>query len=192
MIKWILNTLRVWLPVATAITLLIGLIYLLDQQRGRLGANYPQVQMAEDTAAALAAQTPPASLAPANKVEISQSLAPYIMIFNTSGQLVAGNASLHGAAPTVPAGVFDAARQQGENRVTWQPEPGVRSATVIIPVNAGQGGYVLAGRSLREVEALDDSQLMRAQLGWLATMLVTLALTAILEAPQLKRRLAWI
>ena len=49
------NILRYWLPLAAVTTLLCGLIYLAVQQSLRWGANDPQIQMAEDAAAALAA-----------------------------------------------------------------------------------------------------------------------------------------
>jgi hypothetical protein len=34
-------------------------------------------------------------------------------------------------------GALDYARQNGQNRVTWQPEAGVRMATVVVPYNSG-------------------------------------------------------
>jgi hypothetical protein len=190
MMKWIFNGLRVWLPLGAAVTLMAGLIYLIDQQQIRLGGNNPQVQMAEDAAAAIAAGQTPQSLVPAAKIEISSSLSSYVMVFDTGGKLLASGAMLHGADPAVPAGIFDSVRQSGEDRVTWQPESGVRQAAVVVPVSGGPGGFVLAGRSMRELEALEDSQLLRVQLGWLVTMLVTLGLTLILEIPLFKRRLA--
>ena len=41
--------------------------------------------------------------------------------------------------------------RRGEDRLTWQPEPGVRSATVVVHYQGAQAGFVMAGRSLREV-----------------------------------------
>jgi len=190
MIKWLLNSLRVWLPLGAAVTLIAGLIYLSDQQQIRLEGNNPQVQIAEDAAAALAAGKTADALVPFEKVEISQSLTPYLIVYDAGGTLLAGNAVLHGIAPSIPTGIFDSVRKDGEDRVTWQPEVGVRQAAVVAPVNGGKGGFVLVGRSMRELEALEDSQLIRVQLGWLVTMLVTLALAAALETPFLKNRLA--
>jgi hypothetical protein len=190
MIKWVLNTLRVWLPLGAAVTLMAGLIYLIDQQQIRLEGNNPQVQMAEDAAAALSAGKTGNALLSTEKVEISQSLAPYLMVYDAGGNQLVGNAVLHGAVPSIPPGIFDSVRKNGEDRVTWQPEVGVRQAAVIVPVNGGAGGFVLAGRSMRELEALEDSQLLRVELGGLVTLAVTLVLAAILETPQVKRMLA--
>jgi hypothetical protein len=47
------KVLKQWLPLAIAITLLCGLVYVAVQQEVRLSANDPQIGMAEDLAAAL-------------------------------------------------------------------------------------------------------------------------------------------
>jgi hypothetical protein len=56
---------------------------------------------------------------------------------------------LEGNLPTVPKGVLDSAKQNGEDRVSWQPAASVRVAAVIVSY---KDGYVLAGRNMREVE----------------------------------------
>lgn len=53
------------------------------------------------------------------------------------------------AVSALNGGVLDYMRQHGEERVTWQPEKGVRMATVVVRYDKG---FVLAGRSMREVE----------------------------------------
>jgi hypothetical protein len=58
------NILRHWLPLAAVTTLLCGLVYLAVQQSLRQGANDPQIQMAEDAAAALVAGSTPESVLP--------------------------------------------------------------------------------------------------------------------------------
>jgi hypothetical protein len=54
--KVIRYTLKFWLPLAAAVTMLSGLVYIAVQQNMRIGANDPQIQLAEDAARALAAQ----------------------------------------------------------------------------------------------------------------------------------------
>src|SRR5690242_8213126 len=83
---------------------------------------------------------------------MATSLAPYLIVFDASGQPVAGSARLNGITPTVPSGVFASVQQAGEERLTWQPQTGVRSAAVVTRVDGAASGFVLAGRSLREVE----------------------------------------
>lgn len=53
------NGIKTWLPMAVVITVLAGLVYLNIQQAYRLGADDPQIQMAEDGASALAAAEAP-------------------------------------------------------------------------------------------------------------------------------------
>ena len=122
------------------------------QQALRHSANDPQIQMAEDTASLLSTNQLVQTVLPKNAVDIGKSLAPYIIIYDTNGNVIASSATLHGQTPRLPPGVFTDARQK-ELRFTWQPEEEVRSAVVIINYN---NGFVLAGRSLREVENRED------------------------------------
>jgi hypothetical protein len=165
------NIIRHWLPLAVVTVLLCGLVYLAVQQSLRWGANDPQIQMAEDAAAALAAGGTPESVLPATQVDLSTSLAPFLVIYRYTGEPSASSGLLHGSVPLLPAGIFTYTRQNGEDRVSWQPEPGIRVAAVVVAYEGSQPGFVLAGRSLREVERR-ESQV--EQISGLA-MLVTLA-----------------
>jgi hypothetical protein len=182
-------TIKHWLPLAVALTLVFGVLYVAIQQTLRLGANDPQIQMAEDISRALAAGQSLETLAPADKVDIAQSLAPYLIVYDAQGKVLRSSASLHGQIPELPQGVLDAARQMGENRITWQPEAGVRSAVVIAAVSGGQGGFVLAGRSLREAEKRIDLLGLQVGLGWAASLVFTLILVLLLNSlPFLRSR----
>ena len=131
------------------------------QQNYRMGANDPQIQMAQDAASAISAGQNLSMVVPAGQVEISRSLAPYLIVYDDSGNVLASSALLDGQSPRLPAGVFDYVRQHGEDRITWQPREGVRQATVITRYAGNTSGFVLAGRSLREVEVrIDQSELM--------------------------------
>src|SRR5438270_7168527 len=61
-----------WLPVALAITVLSGLVYVAVQQDLRQGANDPQIQMAEDAAVQLEAGQQPAAVVGAGKVDMAR------------------------------------------------------------------------------------------------------------------------
>jgi hypothetical protein len=172
------NIIRYWLPLAVVTTLLSGLIYLAVQQSLRWGANDPQIQMAEDAGAALAAGGSLESVLPASQVEISSSLAPFMVIFNARGEPLASSARLHGATPALPSGIFDYTRQKGEDRVTWQPEPGIRIAAVVVAYGGAQPGFVLAGRSLREVEIRASQLEQITGIAWLVTLAVSLIVVA--------------
>lgn len=165
------NILRHWLPLVVVIVLLCGLVYLTVQQSLRMGANDPQIQMAEDAATTLAAGGTPVSILPTTQQDISTSLAPFLVVYSDTGEPLASSGLLNGAAPLLPAGVFDYTRLKGEDRVSWQPESGVRVAAVVVAYGGSHPGFVLAGRSLREVE-IRESQV--EQITGMA-MMVTLA-----------------
>lgn len=143
-----------WLPLGVLAVLMCGLVYVAVQQSYRTSADDPQIQMAHDARAALATGTPPAQLVPQNTIDMAQSLAPYLIIYDTTGHAVASSVTLNGQAPAPPSGVFDSARSQGINKLTWMPQPGVRSAIVVVSYD---GGYILAGRSLKVVEQREDN-----------------------------------
>jgi hypothetical protein len=174
-------TLKTWLPLAAVTVSLSGLIYICMQQNLRLGANEPQVQMAEDAARALAAGEAPESLVPARNVDIAESLAPYLILYDKTGKVIASNAVLNGQVPELPAGVLDYTAEEMQDRISYQPEPAARGAVVVIFVQGGPGGYALAGRSLREVEKRIDLLGLQVFLGCAATLMGTLLLVLALE-----------
>ena len=169
-----------WLLVAIVVTGLVGLLYTAVQQNLRQGANDPQIQMAEDAAAELEGGQSVQYVVPSGKVDIAKSLAPYLIIFDANGNPIASSAQLDGQPPTIPSGVFDSVRQMGEDRITWQPQAGVRSAIVVTQFKGSTSGFVLAGRSLREVEKREDGLLQILIAGWLVMILATFVATAIL------------
>jgi hypothetical protein len=172
------NILRYWLPLAAVITLLCGLIYLAVQQSLRQGANDPQIQMAEDAAAVLAAGGTPESVLPVALVEISTSLAPFMVVYSDIGEPLASSARLLGAIPALPPGIFDYTRNNGEDRVSWQPESGVRIAAVVVAYGGAEPGFVLAGRSLREVEKRESQVEQITGIVWVVTLAGSLIVVA--------------
>jgi hypothetical protein len=165
----------VFLPFAVLATLLSGLIAVVAQQGLRTGADSPQLQLAEDAARALDAGAAPATVTGPAAVDIAGSLAPFLVVFDATGHVLATGGRLDGADPAPPAGVLEHATTGSPNRVTWQPRPGVRVATVTV---RWSGGTVLAGRSLREVERRVEASQELVFLGWAAT-LVALAVACI-------------
>jgi len=167
-----------WLPFAVAITGFCLLAYMTVQQSLRQGANDPQIQIAEDAAAALTGGASADTVLPHASVEMSTSLAPFMVLFDNSGKTVASSGLLHGALPDYPVGALDAAKGSGENRVTWQPSPGVRIASVVVPYDTG---FVVAGRSLREVEKRESQTQTLAAVIWLLTLLSVFVVIAVAE-----------
>lgn len=166
--------LKYWLLITIIISGLIGLNYAAIQQVLRLGADNPQIQMAEDAAAKLASGQQVRDVVPVEQVDIASSVASYLIVFDASGQPIASSARLNGQIPTLPAGVFDYVRQNSEDRITWSPQPGVRDAIVVTQFKGVHSGFVVAGRSLREVEKLIDTIGQILLIGWLGMLIVTL------------------
>jgi hypothetical protein len=168
------SILKHWLLLATLITLFAGMLYATTQAVVRQSANDPQIQIARDMAARLATGEAPASLAAPSGMDISQTLSPFVEVFDQTGKPIASTALLHGQLPLVPGGVFDFVRQNREERVTWQPAPDVRQAAVVVAYAGSQPGFVMAARSLQEVEIREDSNLKLIALGWALSLGVAL------------------
>jgi len=149
-----------WLPLAVAIIILSGLAYAVVQQNYRMSANDPQIQIAEDVAQAVSTnRTSPDSIVPPEPTaEIAKSLSTFVVVYSATGTPIGSSVLFDGKMPVVPPGVLEKAKAQGETRVTWQPKPGSRYAVVVDYFGGKEPGYVLAGRSLKEVE-IRESQL---------------------------------
>jgi hypothetical protein len=167
------NVFRIWLPFAVVVTAFCALAYMTVQQALRQGADDPQIQLAEDAAAALNRGERPDALVPGSQVDMATSLAPFLLTYDGNGKPLASSALLDGKMPEYPMGALDAARRSGENRVTWQPREGVRVASVAVPY---RDGFVVGGRSLREVEKRE------AQTQTIAFTIWVLGLVAVLAA----------
>ena len=172
--------LKYWLLMAVTIIGLVGLCYAAVQQDIRQSANDPQIQIAEDSAAKLANGQSIQNVVPSEKVDIAKSLAPYIIVFDVTGKPLASSALLDGQIPTIPAGITEYVKHNGEDRFTWQPQPGVRSAVVVTQFKGSSSGFVLVGQSLREVESREDNILQLLIVGGIGMLFATFLATAII------------
>ena len=173
------TTFKYWVGAAIILTALVFFVSVAVQQVIRQSANDPQVQMAEDTAAKLAKGQSAQVIIPKDNVDIATSLATYIIVFDANGKPIASSAQLNGQTPTIPSGVFDSVRKNGEDRITWQPQDGVRSAIVVTQFKGSNSGFVLVGRSLREAERLEDNLMGLFIFNWLFLLLLALPIVAI-------------
>jgi hypothetical protein len=108
-------------------------------------------------------------------------MAPFRMVLDESGRPLTWSGELHGVPPKLPAGVIDYVNHHGEDRITWQPDAGIRLATVIVKVVGANPGFVLSARSLREVEVREDQVLTLAVLGMVATLVASLVVIIVLK-----------
>lgn len=156
-----------YIVVAVAITIVLGVFYCAVQQAMRRGANEPQASMANDVASALESGARPQDLA-TGQVNMANNMAPFVIVYDKNGRVVAGNGYLDGQVPQVPIGVLRAASRDKANSVTWAPEKKVRVASVSY---ATRDYYVLGGRSLKVVEHQIWTMTYWTAVLWLVAML---------------------
>ena len=142
--------------IALFFTFLLMGISIINQQILRRGADGEPAVLAAFVRFVSPQNPSVAATLAAPKQEISSeawlnSTQPFLVLYDDSGQPIAGNATLHGALPRPPHGIFNTIRDRGEFRVTWQPRSGIRVALTgdVLPT----GGFVIAGQSLILSEA---------------------------------------
>ena len=167
--------------IAIIVTILCGLIYATVQHSHRSGANDPQLQMARDISSAIQKNSNAENLLPKDTVEIAESLSPFVVFYNNNGEPVQSNGLLDGSLPEMPQGVFDFARKNKENVLTWQPRKGVRMAMVIESVPSPGIAFVAAGRSLKVVEKRVGDLIEILFIGWLICIAVIIVHGAIVS-----------
>lgn len=173
---------RIWVPIAIAVTGMSAVSIGTVQQIYRTSLNDPQVQIAEELAMQLeGGAKPPTLLATSTKIDIASSLRTYTVIYDKDLKPVVWNGVYAGKPPLPPKDVFENAKGSGgtgpgENRVTWEPEEGVRSAVVVVHV-LKTDGYVLSGRNMRETEDRIWRMQLIVGLIWLLTLAATLVAT---------------
>lgn len=173
--------LRRWLLFAFIITAFCGMLEWAVQQNYRMSANDPQIQIAEDTARALENGAQPKSIVGNEKIDIAVSLSSFIVIYDAKGHVLATSGILDTTAPQLPSGVLSYAKIHGQDKITWQPKPGVRQAVIVERVDGAQQLFVAVGRSLREVEKRENMLLCGITIGWIVVLAGTTALLWVLR-----------
>ena len=153
------------------LTVIFGAIYAAVQHDLRMSANDPQIQLVEDAKHALESGAAPKEVA-FGQIDLGQSLAPFLEVFDRSGNVVSTSGTLNGNAPQPPPGVFTYLKNHSQDRFTWEPRSGARFAAV---ATAYRDGFVLSARSLREVEHRENEVFLIADAGWLIASLLVLA-----------------
>jgi hypothetical protein len=143
---------------------------IIEQNSLRQSANDPQLGMAADLVSRLARGTSAAAAIPNDQTDMDSSLSAFVIAYNEQGQVLASSAQLNGVVPQLPRGVLDFVRRNGEERITWAPRRDVRIASVVRHVSGPQGGFVIAGRNLREIESRKNLILEQAALIWLGLL----------------------
>ncbi len=158
------------LSLGLILTFMGGAAAVTMQQMLRRGADHPQIEMGRRYAHAIAAGQKPADLLPASRIDLQNSLEPFAIFYTENGVPIASTASLNNAVPAPPAGTFDYARKYQLDSITWQPQPGVRIASVLRHVDGPNPCFVLTGRSLFLVEQQEDALRRGTFITWFVLM----------------------
>jgi hypothetical protein len=145
------NVFVFWIVVMFLVTFTCSIVYLVAQQSFRLGANEPPMQLAIETSIKLQNGQSAKDAIPTEKVDISKSLNAFVMVYDSDKNLIATSGIKGNKDPVYPKGVLDNVAKKSEVEVTWQPEPGLRFASIAIKYS---NGYIVAARSLTETEKL--------------------------------------
>jgi len=157
-----------WLVAAIVATILFGTIYAVAQQLDRLSANDVPLRLASQVAAELR-EGQQKTLNAQPHIDLSRSLAAFVVVEDAQGIPSAGSGFLRGSLVSLPTGVLANAGANGQDDITWQPEPGLRFATVTLKVG---DEFVSAGQSLAPSESRDGTVQLLVGSGWLVAMLV--------------------
>ncbi len=180
---------KTWILVAFIITVFSGLIYVVVQQDIRGGANDPQIQISEDVAENLAQGGDPTQIIPNYTFDIGKSLSTFVIVTDATGKVLATTASLDGKTPQIPKGILDFTKAHTQDRLTWQPKTGVRTAIVVTYFDNLQGktsGFVIVGRSLREIEKRESTLELEVGLAWLIGIVGSLVIFLNTEGKKIK------
>ncbi len=179
--------LRWWIVLIVFGALVCGVFYVLLQQQIRQASNDPQIQLAEDISTALSTKEDTVQIARLERIDIEKSLSPFVLSYDGAGEMVLATGQLDGKDPVVPQGVFAYTKEHGEDRFTWEPKKGVRIAAVMRHFTGRVDGYILAGRSLREVEKREDLLLQHFLIGLIAVVFATFPLAAMLSLKKFRQ-----
>ena len=163
-----------WLPLAAVTTVLSFTIFAVVQQGQRLSANEPLVEIAESTANQLQQGATPQSVTAGSVVDVGNDLAPGVAVLDQTGKVIVSTMRMNsdtdrpqdGIIPQLPAGVIQSVSDNGEDRFTWEPSHGVRLAAVVASTGGSHPEYVVAARSLKEVEKRISHTFHIVAAGW--------------------------
>ena len=147
------KTTTLWLLGLLAVLTLFATIYFVAHYVLRSSANEPQLQIANDTAwkAALQlAQNGKINPLDGEKIDITTSKEPFVIVYNKNGEVIDSTGVYNGQVPKLPDGVLPGTVEGEKTIFTWEPIEDVRIAAVV--VSSGKYGYVLAGKSLVDTE----------------------------------------
>ena len=144
-----------WIFLSIIATGVIWIAYLLVQQTIRLEINIPLIWLVQDISTDLKNNKNPFDIIKNYKTfEMWESLDTFIMIFNSTWEVIVSSLLRDGRPPLLPIWIFKYTKIRSEDRISWHPKQWIRFATVIRYNSWNNANYVLAGKSTYEYENL--------------------------------------
>jgi hypothetical protein len=199
------KSLEAWIPSALILTLVFFFGGMAISQVYRTSADDPQVQYVEEIGNYLSTKdSDPKNVTGDQKIDPAKSLSPFVIIFNNDRKTVTSSADFEGGTP-IPASskfskinksyLFGLLKNEGQVRFSWGLNSKVRVAAVLssYQVEGKDAGYILVGRSLKEVDGRILYSIVTLAIGWLISCLVTFLYFLLpslnLKAPKLKTQI---
>jgi hypothetical protein len=170
-----------WVTGVLLITVAACLAWLSYGLSLRNGADRQPLRLAAAAAGQLASGSPPGSVLPA-AIDMASAPAPFIIVFDSQHRVLASSGHLNGRTPGLPAGVLAWVTAHGQDRITWQPRPGLREAAVIEPYRGLRPGFVLAAQSLQDISSQQRSLTWSVAYMWLAAFAISFLIARLLPA----------
>jgi len=150
----------------------------------RSNANDPQIAIAVDYRNSLQSGTPVSKLPTLSKIDPSQSVSPFVIIYDGAQKPVASSLPQNIGILKIPNGVLDNVNKEKVVFFTWETGA-VRLATVIYKVEGNFNGYVLVARNLAVDEERIQTMSVIVGVSYL-TSLAILVLYRILKSKKLE------
>jgi hypothetical protein len=151
------------------VSLFSGLVFIATQQSLRLSANDPQVQITQDILNSLSQGADPKQLS-VTTVDMANTTSAFVIIYDNNQKAVGTTVELDKKTPVPPSQAFEKTKNNNENRFTWEAKKGLRQATVMVKY---KDGYVLAGKSLGEIENRINVILRIVGIAWIVGIAAT-------------------
>ena len=156
-----------------------------DRRREEIGADahgqLDEARSRRERPAMTAFGSPPGSVLPA-AIDMASAPAPFIIVFDSQHRVLASSGHLNGRTPGLPAGVLAWVTSHGQDRITWQPGPGLREAAVIEPYGGLHPGFVLAAQSLQGISGQQRSLTWSIAYFWLAAFAISFLIARLFPA----------
>lgn len=164
------SALPAMIPFVVSITAVLVVMYGITQTVYRQTANDPQVQRVHEVLEKIESGVSPTTIRSSFPIDLTTSLDTFIIITDESGKIQASDAFIAGRQPVPPVASLRYAAEHGQQRITWQPEDGVRLA-IVTQTSKDKKTMVVVGRSLQEAEQRIRQLGMFAGAGWLVTLI---------------------